>query len=142
MTEPGANLPRKHLEWIAGAKRALKTMPEEVQDQLGFAIDRLQIGRHPVGAKPFGERLPAEVMKLTADEKGETYRAASVVAFAGIVYVLDVFHKKSKSGNATPKPDKERVKQRFQLAKAHYEAHKHTYAVSGYRPMPHSEGTK
>lgn len=95
-------------------------MPEEVKDSFGFKFDRAQIGRHPVGARPFGEGLPATILKVTADEDGETYRAAFVVAFVGVVYVLDVFQKKSKSGRKTPRTDKSRVKLRYQWAKQHY----------------------
>ena len=68
-------------------------MPDDVQDSFGFKFDRAQIGRHPMGGRPFGEGLPTAILKLTADESGETYRAAYVVAFAGVVYVLDVFQK-------------------------------------------------
>lgn len=97
-------------------------MPDDVRSSFGFKFDRAQIGRHPVGARPFGEGLPAAILKLTADESGETYRAAYVVAFAGVVYVLDVFQKKSKSGMKTPRPDKARVKQRYQWAQQHYKS--------------------
>ncbi|WP_396225236.1 type II toxin-antitoxin system RelE/ParE family toxin, partial [Gemmatimonas sp.] len=52
---------------------------------------------------------------------GETYRAAYTVHFDDVVYVLDVFQKKSKSGAKTPKPDKERVIARFKAAKKNHE---------------------
>lgn len=58
-------------------------------------------------------------MKLTDDHDGETYRAAYVV-FPEVVYVLHVFHKKSKSGTGTPKADKRRTQLRFSSALAHY----------------------
>lgn len=102
-------------------------MPDDVRSSFGFKFDRAQIGRHPLGARPFGEGLPTAILKLTADESGETYRAAYVVAFAGVVYVLDVFQKKSKSGKQTPKPDKARVKQRYQQARQHYVRHMQRY---------------
>jgi phage-related protein len=102
-------------------------MPEGVQDSFGFKLDRAQIGRHPVGARPFGEGLPAGILKLTADDGGETYRAAYVVELAGVVYVLDVFQKKSKAGARTPKTDKARVRQRYQWARQHYEANRQRY---------------
>jgi phage-related protein len=56
-------------------------------------LPRKPIGRHPTGARPFGEGLPMDILKLAEDDGGETYRAAYVVAFAGVVYVLDVFRK-------------------------------------------------
>jgi phage-related protein len=37
------------------------------------------------------------------------------------VYVLDAFMKKSKEGSRTPRPDKDRVLDRFKAAKRHRE---------------------
>ena len=42
-------------------------------------------------------------------------------AFPDVVYVLDVFMNKSKMGNTTPQADKDRVRQRFKVAKQHYD---------------------
>lgn len=122
MTECDPVLRRKPLVFVGSARKDLLEMPDDVRSSFGFKFDRAQIGRHPVGARPFGEGLPAAILKLTADESGETYRAAYVVAFAGVVYVLDVFQKKSTSGMKTPRPDKARVKQRYQWAQQHYKS--------------------
>jgi phage-related protein len=43
------------------------------------------------------------------------------VQFAGIVYVLHVFQKKSKTGVATPKMELELVERRYPAARQHYE---------------------
>jgi phage-related protein len=43
------------------------------------------------------------------------------VKFAGAVYVLHVFQKKSKKGARTPKHEIDLVKQRLRMAAAHYE---------------------
>ena len=102
-------------------------MPDEVKDAFGFSLDRAQVGKHPAGARRYGEGLPSDILKLIADERGETYRCAYVVAFEGVVYVLDVFQKKSTSGKATPMRDRSRVKHRYHLARAHYELNKHRY---------------
>ena len=47
---------------------------------------------------------------------GDTYRAVYTVKFAGIVYVLHVFQKKSKKGIATPKQDIDLIKKRLKQA--------------------------
>ena len=57
---------------------------------------------------------------MVDDEDGDTYRAVYTVRFAGIVYVLHAFQKKSKKGIETPKRDIEIIKARFKLAEAHY----------------------
>lgn len=91
-------------------------MPEDVKDVFGSALLDAQYGDTPEGARPFGEGLPSAVMKLVEDHDGDTYRAAYTVTFRDVVYVLDVFRKKAKSGRATPKHVKERVRARFKAA--------------------------
>ena len=49
--------------------------------------------------------------------------ARSTPAFPEVVYVLDAFVKKSKSGIKTPQPDKDRVRERFKAAKRDYDDH-------------------
>jgi phage-related protein len=101
----------------------MRALPEGVKDVFGSALLDAQYGDVPAGARPFGEGLPREIMKLVEDHDGDTYRAAYTVAFAGVVYVLDVFQKKSKRGIATPKLVKDRVLERYRVARAHYEEH-------------------
>ncbi len=79
-----------------------------------------QYGDHPAGAKPFGEGVPREVMKLVEDYDGNTYRAAYTVALKSAVYVLHVFTKKSKRGIGTPRPDKDAIRSRLQAAREHH----------------------
>ena len=98
-------------------------VPEDVKDVFGSALLDVQYGDIPDGAKPFGEGLPHEVWKIVEDDGGGTYRAVYTAAFPEVVYVLDVFMKKSKSGIKTPQADKDRVIQRFKTAKQHYDNH-------------------
>ncbi len=67
------------------------------------------------------------MLKLIEDDDGETYRAAFVIAFDGVVYLLDAFQKKSTSGIATPRPGIDRVKARYQAAKQDYALNKALY---------------
>ena len=57
------------------------------------------------------------------DYDGDTYRAVYTAAFPEVVYVLDAFVKKSKSGIKTPQADKDRVRDRFKAAKRDYDEH-------------------
>jgi phage-related protein len=95
-------------------------MPGPVKGQFGSALLDAQFGDHPDGARPFGEGLPRQVMKLAEDHDGDTYRAAYTVAFPRAVYVLHVFKKKSAKGIATPQPDRQTIRARLAEAKAHY----------------------
>ena len=98
-------------------------VPEDVKDVFGGALLDVQHGDTPHGARPFGEGLPHEIWKIVEDSDGDTYRAVYTAAFPEVVYVLDVFMKKSKSGIKTPRPDKDRVIQRFKAAKQHHDDH-------------------
>ena len=117
MGDPG----RKPLHFIGSSKKDLQRMPEEVQDVFGSALLDTQYGDEPDGSRPFGEGVPGTIRKLVEDFEKDTYRAAYTVAFPKAVYVLHVFKKKSKSGSATPRPDRELVRSRFKAAAMHYE---------------------
>lgn len=109
------------LFWIGSSKKDIRTLPDDVRDVFGQALLDVQYGDHPLGAGPFGERLPREILKLSEDLDRNTYRAVYTEAFRDTGYVLDVFTKKSKSGIATPKSDKHRVRKRFKTAQAHHD---------------------
>jgi phage-related protein len=112
---------RKPLFFVGSSQRDLQGVPEDVKDVFGSALLDAQYGDTPYGARPFGEGLPSRIMKLVEDHDGDTYRAAYTVAFAGAVYVLDVFQKKSKSGVGTPKHVKDRILARFRVAEQDHE---------------------
>ena len=54
------------------------------------------------------------------DEDGDTYRAVYTVRFAGVIYVLHAFQKKSKRGIETPKREIEIIRTRLKAAELHY----------------------
>ena len=56
------------------------------------------------------------------DDRGNTYRAVYTVKFAGWVYVLHRFQKKSRSGIKTPKEDMDLIHARLKAAKQEFEA--------------------
>lgn len=121
---------QKPLVFVAGAKKAAQALPPDVQDVFGYALMAAQFGDTVPRARPFGEGVPREVLKLVASDDSETYRAAFVVAFAGVVYVLDVFQKKSKSGKATPQADLDRVTARYRAAVQDYAAKRVAYLAA------------
>lgn len=87
---------------------------------MGFALHQVQEGDEPLAAKAlkgFGGR---SILELVDDFDGDAYRAVYTVRFAGMVYVLHAFQKKSKKGIATPQRDIELIKARLRDAEAHY----------------------
>jgi len=53
---------------------------------------------------------------LVDDFDSNTCRAVSTVRFAGVVYVLHAFQKKSKTGRETPRRDVELIEKRVREA--------------------------
>jgi phage-related protein len=87
---------------------------------MGVAINDAQNGEEHPRAKAlrgFGGR---SVLEVVDDEDGDTYRAVYTVRFAGVIYVLHAFQKKSKKGIETPKHDIEVIQARLKVAEAHY----------------------
>lgn len=84
------------------------------------AINDAQNGdEHPraKALKGFGGR---SVLEVVDDEDGDTYRAVYTVRFAGVIYVLHAFQKKSRKGIATPKHEIDVIKKRMKVAEADY----------------------
>lgn len=106
--------------WMGSSKADLREFPADVRRVMGFAIDDAQNGEeHPAvkALKGFGGR---SILEVVDDFDGDTYRAVYTVRFAGAVYVLHSFQKKSKKGAETPRHDIEVVKTRLKAAEAHY----------------------
>jgi len=112
---------RKPIKWVSSAKRDLDAMPEDVKDVFGHAIDLAQAGGKHQDAKAMTGFGSAGVLEVVEDHQGDTYRAVYTVKFAGWVYVLHCFQKKSKSGIATPKPDMDLINIRLKAAKQDFE---------------------
>ena len=93
-------------------------MPEEVQQVFGFALFHAQIGRLHPAAKPLKGFGSAGIVEIVEDWRGNAYRAVYTVRFAGIVYVLHCFEKKSKRGIETPKRDMDLIQARLKEAEA------------------------
>jgi phage-related protein len=98
----------------------LREFPEDVRRMLGYALRVAQKGdKHP-DAKPLKGFGGAGVLEVVEDNDGETYRAVYTVKFAGVIYVLHAFQKKSKTGIATPRKDLALIKAHLKKAEEHY----------------------
>jgi len=113
--------PRKPLKWIGSSKRDLDAMPEDVKDVFGHAIDLAQAGGKHQDAKVMSGFGSAGVLEVVEDFRSDTYRAVYTVKFAGWIYVLHCFQKKSKSGIKTPKEDMALINVRLKAAKQDYD---------------------
>ncbi|MEG4857220.1 type II toxin-antitoxin system RelE/ParE family toxin [Microcoleus sp. K1-B6] len=110
----------KPVEWIGSSRDDLRDFPEDVQQIMGFALYRAQLGKKHPDAKPLKGFKGAGVLEIVENFDGDTYRAVYTVKFEGIVYVLHAFQKKSNQGIATPKQDIDLIESRLKRAKEHY----------------------
>lgn len=114
----------KPAEFVGSAENDLSEFPNDVKAVIGFAIFQAQMGGRHQRAKPLRGHKDfkgANLLEVVDDFDGDTYRAVYTVRFAGVVYVLHAFQKKSKSGIETPKSEIEVIKTRLVRAKEHYE---------------------
>jgi phage-related protein len=108
--------------WIGSSKADLSVFPEEVKDSIGFALYVAQQGGKHRTAKPLRGFGGAGILEIVDDFDGDTYRAVYTVRFAGRVYVLHVFQKKSKSGIKTPKAELNLIQSRLRRAEEEHRA--------------------
>jgi phage-related protein len=119
--QPGSPKP---VFWVASSRKELRKFPKAVRRTVGQALFDAQTGgKHP-DAKPLKGFGGAGVLEVVEDNEGNTYRAVYTVKFAGAVYVLHAFQKKSKSGIKTPAEEIAKVKARLKEAQQHYAAWK------------------
>jgi phage-related protein len=99
----------------------VRAFPEDVRLRVGAALWEAQLGRKAGWAKPLKGFGGAGVLEVVDDFDGDTFRAVYTIRFAGVVYVLHAFQKKSKRGAATPRHQIELVEQRLKRAREDHE---------------------
>ena len=92
----------KPIMWLASTKDDLISLPDDVQDEIGFALYLAQKGEKSNHAKPFKGFQSAAVLEIVESNDRGTYRTVYTVKFKEVIAVLHVFQKKSKHGIATP----------------------------------------
>ncbi len=107
------------LEWVGSSRSDLRCFPDDVRDQVGFALYQAQIGLKHRTAKPL-TGLGSGVLEVVTTYDSNAYRTVYTVRFRKAVYVLHAFQKKSRKGIATPKAEIDLVKRRLEAAERHY----------------------
>jgi phage-related protein len=87
--------------------------PPQVRSDIGKALYAAQQGETDPAAKPLRGFGGTRVMEIVNRHDTNTYRAVYTTQFAGRVYVLHAFQKKSKKGIATPQQDIELIRRRL-----------------------------
>jgi phage-related protein len=117
-----SNPSEKPLHWVGAAKKELLALPDDVIDDMGYALGAVQLGAMPPQAKPWKGEGPG-VLELVENNRGDTFRAVYTVRFAKAVYVLHCFQKKSPSGIRTAQSDIDLIHERLKLAQQHHKEH-------------------
>ncbi len=110
----------RRINWIGSSKKDLRGFPEEVRQDIGYALYEVQRARKPKIAKPLKGFGGAGVLEIIENFAGNTYRAVYTIKFKKVIYVLHCFQKKSKHGIKTPPKDIELIKRRMKWAEEDY----------------------
>lgn len=108
--------PLRPVIWVGTSRKDLRSFPEPVQDHVGYALYVAQRGGRDRDTKPLTGFGGPGVVEVVRDFRGDTFRAVYTLRYAGAVYVLHAFQKKSKTGRKTPQRDIEMVRQRLRDA--------------------------
>jgi phage-related protein len=95
-------------------------LPEEIRKMIGYSLHLAQWEKDDIDSKPLKGFGSAKVREIVKNDTDGTYRAVYTVEFKGIVYVLHVIQKKSKTGIKTPKHEIELIKSRLKTAQHFY----------------------
>ena len=90
--------------WIATSRADLKELSEPVQAVLGRALHAVQLGQFPAIAKPLRGGFSG-LVELRANDGAGTYRLVYTAKYAGALFVLHVFQKKSHRGGEMSRRD-------------------------------------
>lgn len=108
----------KPLYFMGSSKDDLSAFPDEVKLVIGFALRMAQRGEKHAQAKPW-KGIGSGVFEIVEDD-GDAYRAVYVTRFAGVVYTLHAFQKKSTKGVRTSAKDVAAVRRRLKMAENHF----------------------
>jgi len=106
----------KPVIWLGSSREDLREFPDPVRDHIGYALYVAQLGGKHRDAKALTGLGGAGVLEIVKDYRGDTFRGVYTLRYAGAVYVLHAFQKKSKTGRETPRRDLELIQQRLRQA--------------------------
>jgi len=98
----------KRIAWCGSALEDIRSFPDEARREAGFQLGELQEGRDPDDWKPMSVVGPGTIEMWI--HTGVEHRVFVVTKFAGQVYVLHAFEKKSQQ---TARRDIDLARQRY-----------------------------
>lgn len=105
----------KPVKWVGASLKDLQAMPEEVKDEVGFVLGRVQEGKGHKAIKSLSGFQG--VSEIRSDYDSDTWRVVYVVDLPDAIYVLHAFKKKSRKGISTPQHEINVIRARLKRAK-------------------------
>ena len=75
----------KILMFVGSSRKDIQGFPEDVKDDIGYALYEAQNGIKSAAAKPLKGFGGAGVLEIIENYSGDTYRAVYTVSFAGYI---------------------------------------------------------
>ncbi len=105
----------KRIIWLGSSLKDIKSLPDLIQQRIGYALYLAQIGDRGENVKVLKGFGSANILEIIERDIQGTYRAVYTIQYKKSLYVLHCFQKKSTRGIATPKPDINLIKERLKL---------------------------
>lgn len=107
----------KELIWMGSSLEDLKSSPDKIKDEIGYALYLAQCGSKHKNTIKY--KSLTGVMEIKSNYDKETYRALYAYKIDENIYVLHFFHKKSKTGAKVPREVDKLIRQRHKEAINH-----------------------
>jgi phage-related protein len=102
----------KDIRWLGDSQKLAHRFPKGARLTLGKELTRVQLGLQPRDGK-WITSVGRGVQEIRIAYSKEAYRVIYVATFDDFVYVLHAFHKKSKTGIATPQDELDIASKRY-----------------------------
>jgi phage-related protein len=89
------DIPPRKIKFRGSSRADLHRFPEGARREAGQQLFRVQLGMEPENWKPM-EAVGAGVREIRIRQESGAYRAMYVTKFAGAIYVLHCFQKKTQ----------------------------------------------
>jgi phage-related protein len=106
-------LSRKPVVWLGTSLDDLRAQRTAMKDELGYQLDRVQLGLSPKNFTPMPE-VGVGTIEIRATDGAGIARLMYVAKFGGKIHVLHVFTKKTQQ---TAKSDIDIAKKRYKEAR-------------------------
>ncbi len=102
----------KDIRWQGDSRKVAHRFPKGARVALGKELTRIQMGLQPRNGK-WLTGIGSGVQEIRIAYSKEAYRVIYVATLGDSIFVLHAFHKKSKTGIATPQEELDLAAKRY-----------------------------